>query len=214
MLTGRPLTTSKPRPLPRTQIPPDRTTQRCQRRGGTGRGLPGGALGQLTLYRRDVPAPQRQQRTHLVRHDEPVRPRQPGTRDAPGSGTGRSEPAPHRPLRHPQRPRGHPHMACREPTRCPQLQQPAHRRATHLNPRGLRQRAPLPHHHTPHAREDRHRPLASRPPHPPWIRSTVSVAVETLVVYRPMTATPTPHTAAMSAADMPPGHTTSRNTCG
>lgn len=75
-------------------------------------------------------------------------PRLPDPRDDPGTGTGRSEPAPHRPLRHPQRPRGHPYMACRQPTRPPQLQQPAHRRATHLNPHGLRQRTPLPHHHT------------------------------------------------------------------
>lgn len=77
MLAGLTLTTGKPRPLPRSQIPTQRTTQCGQRRRSPSRRLPGSTAGKFPVHSRHVPAPQGQQRPDLSGHGETVGPRRP-----------------------------------------------------------------------------------------------------------------------------------------
>ncbi len=101
VLPGCTLTTVKPRPLPRSQITPDRPMQRRNRRRQITL-APGRASGQLTVDSSDVPLPQPEQSPNLVSDQEPpaVGARSPGG----------SQPPPHRPIPHPQSVRRHPNM--------------------------------------------------------------------------------------------------------
>lgn len=110
MLTRRPLPTRKPSPLPRRQITPDRPVQRRNRR----RRLPlapGRASGQLTMHRRDIALPQREQSPDLISNSEPpgIRrslPRCPARSLVPLGGR---QPPPYRTLPHPQHSSRRPH---------------------------------------------------------------------------------------------------------